>query len=268
MYRSISVKFLLPFYFVITIVFTSCQHKHCRPIECITKVNCHGDSCERSITQFWIYDQQGRLAIDSINAPDTIFNPHRTLYYQYQGDSIISTGQYADRLVFKINKDGVAVFTGCQVRKKYANFWLPFYNADGTIKKIESGSVSVTGDSALAIIDSIIYFDSNIVAYRSTGVFGLNCTVHCTYYSDKPNIHDFNPTYKILALSNPLGPTFGVFNVQAYSKNLIKDIQCGGRRKSYDYEIDEEGKVMKMKLIDTSDVYVNTNQYTFKYSCR
>jgi hypothetical protein len=259
----------------------SFHHKQCVPIECKTRVGpyCPGDTC--CITEFWIYDKQGKLLTDSINDRDTIRSLTRTFHFSYQGDSTICAGsmltvQNKDTMVSVADKNRVP-FINAFLPAKWGDFFQAYYNADGTMHEIKSTRVNGRGETWHTTIDSIIYAEGNIVAYRSRmNNIGDSGTTYFTYYSDKPFKQFFNPVDRILPLTHGLSRCQGVFNVQFFSKNLLKtQVNQGEVRASYEYKLDDEGKVIQMKVnyphydpnYDPSH-FTTYVIYDFKYSCQ
>jgi hypothetical protein len=272
------IKSFLVFAFATTIILASCQDKRCGPIECIAKMVCRDDSCRSSVTHFWIYDNHDRLIEDSINAPDTIWSaPEITKYFHYRGDSIVVSNKYKEWLVVKVNKSGLPIMTAA-LPEGEGEFSLPVYNSDGTLKRIAVAGVDNFGKITHRTVDSIIYLNGNIVAYREIsdlGGFAIR-TVYCSYYSDKLYKQEFDPTYKILALMNDdeMSGMQHYFNVQAYSKNLLKSIRFGSEKINQEtsiyneYQFDGEGKILRISTILDNSHSKWTNLFDFKYSCQ
>ena len=253
---------------IVCLLLTLGYHKPRVPVKCITMLNCHGDSCDGSVTQFWVYDKKGRIIVDSINPADTGRSaPHRTEYFHYQGDSVIANDEYPDTLFIKLNEKGFPVMA----RDKWSDSFHSFFNADGTLKEIRSTRLNGSGELWHTTIDSIIYVNGNIVAYRSgMDNIGDSTTVYCTYYENLPFKQLYNPTDQILSLSNGTSPSQGRFNAQVYSKNLIKTIHCLGVTRSYEYGLDEESRVTQIthvyKYIDGKNDFTSITRRTYFYS--
>jgi hypothetical protein len=251
------------------IVMLSSFHKHCVPVQCVTVLAMQQNGKPMSVTEFWAYDSLGRLIVDSINEPDKIWAPVSTEYFHYSGDSIFGNGEHnfpgIDSIIIKITKEGFPVMTSISPNHG-GDYFVPYYNADGTINMVKS--TRQNGSAVVyTTIDSIVYSDGDIVSYHSKSGNGDNFIAQCTYYSDKLYSQPFNPTYKMLGVSNGLIPLQGIFNVQVYSKNLIKTMEFNGVNRRYEYQVDEDGKVIHMNITFKDAVYTHTNKYSFKYSC-
>jgi hypothetical protein len=207
--------------------------------------------------------------MDSIQALDTICSiPVGATRFYYTGDSIIAVGQIwfmkVDSILVKLKENGLPEVSETLTKKK-KEYFLPYYNADGTLQKIVQSTLDKSGKTFHTTIDSIIYLAGNIISYREvTDIPGREtATVYCSYYSDKLYKQDFSPTYKILSLSN--GLSMRLFNVQPFCKNLLKS---RGDFENYKYELDNEGKVTHMDVTFKSfNVFVWTNQYDYTYFC-
>ncbi len=248
---------------------------HCRTVQCSTTLLA-GRSNERTITEFWIYDSQGRLIIDSINAPDTLAaTPARTEHYEYRGDSIIGTGPYSRYMVIKVNPVNGLPLSNTQ---KYGIEYRAFYNAAGALDKVERSEEWVDKNGAkhngLCKMDSIIYLNGNIIAYRTDDApRGIKATTYCTYFANKLYAHELKPTDKRLALCYTLDGGIGFLNVQVFSKNLLKSSESNSVKKSYTYKLDSENKVTQMSTkieewgLNKSEYRTWTNRFSYKYLC-
>ena len=146
---------LLLLFATITMMSVS-NHHHCLPTQCTTTFP-SGETF-RSVIDFFIYDKQDRLIADSVNDPDTTYSINRTVHLRYQGDSIVSYGEYIAPLIIRTNRSGFPTFAA-QPPAWYSSedTFIPFYRTDGTIEQIKSTRVNGVGETWRTTIDSIIY---------------------------------------------------------------------------------------------------------------
>lgn len=238
------------------------------------------DSTGRSnaTSTYWIYDEKGRVVIDSLKAMDSLsyFGPYTTVHYYYIKDSVIGitrdtlivyvndslmapdTSGY--RIYIRLNSNGLPVYTYDPLnRKLFAS-----YNADGTLQRVDEEREA---DEKVPFIDNISYLNGDIASYRSTE--GYPYMVYCSYY-DK----DADPVFgaqKPFALR--LTRIFGtMIDVQSFSKHLLKSVtmEFPGSKKifSFIYKFDKKGKAIEMiRFCDDPYSGKNSSLFRFKYLC-
>jgi hypothetical protein len=238
------------------------------------------DSTDRRnvIANYWIYDEKGRVIIDSLKALDSHsrFAPYTTVHYLYVKDSVIGitrdtltvyvndstmapdTSGY--RIYIRLNSNGLPVYSYNPTnRKLFAS-----YNADGTLAGIDQECES---DKIVPFIDNISYLNGDITSYRD--VEHNPYKVSCSYY-DKDADPVFGPQ-KPFALN--INPMFGtLIDVQAFSKHLLKSVTMyfsgSTKTRSYTYKFDKNGKPIEMiRLCDDPISGKDSSLFTFKYSC-
>ena len=224
---------------------------------------------ERQFTRFWQYDSIGRVILDSINAPDSIWaNPLYTEHYRYNGDSTIGTGKYTGRIAINATyNNNLPMVCALPNGAKYR----ALYNMEGKLEKVIIGRYGLNEkgkqDVVYSSIDSINYFEGNIISYRFNGM--VNYKVYFTYLKDSLYKLDYNPTDRILALIGRPDEEPGFLNVQVYSKELL-NTEENGYHKTYSYQLDERGRVIG---IDTEynngmkGAKSSFRHYSFKYQC-
>jgi len=240
----------------------------CKPVSCTTSfTDVMGH--KRSFTRFWLYDEQGRLVLDSVNAPDTLWAaPIYTEHYSYAGDTITGRGRYTGTMALKTTADNLPLICILPDSAKYR----ALYNSDGKLEKviIARGGVNERGKHEVeySAIDSIIYFQGNIISYQYSGL--LNYKAHCMYLEDSLYKQDYNATDRLLALIGRPDEVPGFFNAQVFSKELLHSEECG-YTKTYSYQLDKHGKVVGIDKTYDSGVpgtKTTTTHYAFKYSCK
>lgn len=237
------------------------------------KLACNGDSSRGSLDEFWFYDNQERLIMDSIYEVNPMPNS-KTTYFFYQGDSIIVVKKggvlEVDTMTVRLNQRGLPVYASVAIQKGHVTY-LPTYANDGRLKKISRATIDSSGKAWYITIDSIVYEAGNIITYRSkSDLEGQEQgVIYCSYYVDKFYKQDYDPGGKILALSKGMNLNVREFNVQPFCKNLLKssgnlkDFEC-----KYEYELDNEGKVFRMNC-DIKNRWAKwTNRYDLNYSCK
>ena len=241
----------------------------CKPISCVTSFTDYMGH-ERSFTRIWLYDSIGRVILDSINAPDTIWaSPLYTEHYRYDGDSTIGTGRYTGTIAinatYNNNLPMVCVLpNGAKYRA--------LYSLDGKLEKVIIGRYGLNEkgkkDVIYSSIDSITYFEGNIISYQFNGLG--NNKVSFTYLKDSLYKKDFNPTDRILALIGRPDEVPGFLNVQVFSKELINTEECG-YTKTYTYQRDDEGRVIGIDRTYNNGMKGAKNtvtHFSFKYDCK
>jgi hypothetical protein len=239
----------------------------CKPISCTTSFKDYMGN-ERSFTRFWLYDSIGRLVLDSINAPDTMWaSPLYTEHYRYNNDSTIGTGRYTGTMAIKTTGGDLPLICLLPGGAKYR----ALYNMKGELEKVIIGRTGINEkgkqDVAYSSIDSIIYFQGNIISYQ---FFGLVSTkVYCTYIKDTLYKQDFNPTDRLLALIGRPDEVPGFLNTQVFSKEML-NTEESGYTKSYSYQWDERGMVTGIDRTYINGIEGSKPKvvhYSFKYAC-
>jgi hypothetical protein len=233
------------------------------------------DGTQKSITHFLVYDSQEELVEDSVASSDKLLLAvNGVIHFTYAGDSVIATGTllWGPTVVLMSKEFRPLMMTtifGSVVCRA-------FYNPQGTLQKIISIMHKGTSMEDTVTSDSIIYLNDNIVAYREVYSSGKDHSVWpvcCTYDTSKFYDPAFNPTERIFALSTMPGSVPSLFNVQVYSKDLLKSENWGGVSR-YNYMFDTTGKITHIyesKFTCCSDSglsRVNETHYKFKYLCR
>jgi hypothetical protein len=240
----------------------------CKPVSCTTSFKDYMGN-ERQFTRFWIYDTLGRLVLDSVNAPDSVWaSPIYTEHYRYSDDSIIGTGRYTGTMVISLvnNSDLPSI---CEL--PHGARYHALYNADKKLEKVITARTGINEkgktDVIYSTIDSITYFEGNIISYQFTGM--VNYKVNCTYLKDTLYKQDFSATDKLLALIGRPDEVPGFLNVQVFSKELLSSEESG-YTKTYAYQLDDHGKVVGIDKTYNSGVAgtrTSITHYEFKYEC-
>lgn len=240
----------------------------CKPVSCVTSFK---DKLghERSFTRFWIYDDAGRLILDSVNEPDIPWaSPVYTEHYSYNNDSVIGQGRYTGRMVIETNADNLPVSCNLPNGARYKALYRP----DGKLEKvlIARGGLNEKGqpDVEYSAVDSIVYFQGNIISYQYSGI--VNQKVNLTYLKDTLYKQDHNPTDKLLALIGRPDEVPGFLNVQVFSKELMNTEECS-YTKTYSYQLDDKGRVVAIdKTYDNGlpGSSLSFTHYEFRYGCK